>query len=188
MNPLFFLIVFSQAAFAGDPVPRDIVPRDLISRVKKVYQATPVLEAKFIQRTTVEVLEKEIVERGELVLERPGKFVIHYQGPHERRYTSDGKSLWLWRKGGERERVPLTEAAQREALSFLTDLSEMERFFQVREVDATGLELIPKERGVSPFKKIRLLIDPHSGFVKGVTLFPKSGNLTRYEFSEIRLR
>lgn len=171
------LIFFLSIALAGD----------LASRVQEAYRQTDALRADFVQKTFVQLLEKEVEEHGTLLLAKPNRFVIHYQGPHERRYISDGKRLWILRPQ-EQEEVAFREAVGREALAFLSGLGEMDKEFQVTE-QATGgearLSLVPRAP-TSPFKKIVLQIDPATQLAREVFLFPKSGNRTHYIFSRLR--
>lgn len=176
---LLFLILL-PATLGADP---------LAARVQETYQETAVLRGEFVQSTYVALLEKTVKEEGTLLFARPNRFVIHYLGPRERKYISDGRRLWIWRRDGhEIEEVGrLQEAVSREALAFLGGLGEMEREFHVREVSEKGtptLHLQPRDPA-SPFKRIILNIDPDSYLAREARLYPKSGNESRYEFRHL---
>ncbi|MBI4374477.1 MAG: outer membrane lipoprotein carrier protein LolA, partial [Deltaproteobacteria bacterium] len=86
---LFFFFLIQSSAYGGD----------LSQKVQEAYRNTPALEARFVQRTYVEILEKEVIEKGTLLLAKPGRFKISYEGKRERAYISDGKRLWIIHPG-----------------------------------------------------------------------------------------
>ncbi|MBI2499926.1 MAG: outer membrane lipoprotein carrier protein LolA [Deltaproteobacteria bacterium] len=175
------LILFSAQGLAND----------LVARVEKAYQETAVLRAEFVQRTYVELLEKEVVEEGALLLAKPGRFAIHYHGKRERKYLSDGRRLWIVYPG-EKEIETIAnvrEAVSQEALAFLSGLAEMNREFDVSVKKDTGvskrLELRPRSER-SPFKKIILVIDPESYLAREIYLYPRSGNQSHYLLKRLK--
>lgn len=167
----------------------------LIDKVQETYRKTEQFRADFVQTTKIEVLDRVVEEKGELIFAKPGRFLIHYKGPRERKYISDGKTLWIHRPREKEVEVyeDLKDIVAREALAFLGGLGEMTKEFQVLEKEEVGayghtplLVLIPKRKS-APFTKLILKIDRASSLVQEATLFPKSGNESRYLFSEIRV-
>ncbi len=170
------LVVVSTASAGG-----------LTQKVQETYRKTDQFRADFVQKTKVEILEREIEEKGDMVFAKPGCFLIHYQGTRERKYISDGNTLWIHRPKDKEVEVyeDLKETLSREALAFLGGLGEMTKDFKVREKGADELILIPKRKS-APFTKLILKIDLGSHLVSEATLFPKSGNESHYLFSSIR--
>lgn len=167
--------------------PSIVFGGELTARVQQAYRSTPALRADFVQKTYVQLLEKEVEERGSLVIATPNRFLIHYHGRQERKYISNGKKLWIvYPLEGEVETISnLSEVMSREALAFLNGLGEMEQEFRVTEGNNPPvLTLVPRS-GASPFRKIVLGINK-SFLADEVTLFPKSGNRSRYRFSHLR--
>ena len=157
---------------------------ELIEKVQHAYQQTDQFQADFIQKTKIEVLDREVTEKGHMIFAKPGHFRIHYEGDRERVYVSDGKTLWISHpKEKEVETYKNQDILAKEALVFLGGLGEMTKEFRVSENN--GLVLIPKSKQ-SPFTKIILTIDPKTSLVRGATLFPKSGNFSHYDFSHIQ--
>jgi outer membrane lipoprotein-sorting protein len=78
------------------------------------------------------------------------------------------------------------DVVSREALVFLGGLGEMTKEFKVAEGAANALTLVPKSKS-SPFSKIVLTVDPADHLARGATLFPKSGNKSRYVFDFVRV-
>jgi outer membrane lipoprotein-sorting protein len=77
------------------------------------------------------------------------------------------------------------EVLTREALSFLGGLGNMTQQFQVKTEPNSWLLLLPKNKK-SPFKNIRLRIDPSSFLATEVVLSPRQGNESRYILSHIQ--
>ncbi|MBI2083742.1 MAG: outer membrane lipoprotein carrier protein LolA [Deltaproteobacteria bacterium] len=178
----FSLFFVNTDSFAGD----------LIQKVQETYRTTPAIEAEFVQKTYVEILEREIEEKGSLILAKPGRFNIHYKGRRERRYISDGKKLWIVHLREKETEVfeDIQKMVSPEALTFLSGLGEMEKDFQVAE-DHSGktdrLILTPR-RPESPFKKIVLWIDPKMNLAKEIELYPENGNRSHYRFERIKVK
>lgn len=177
---LFVLLMFlnSSCLFASG----------LAERVQQTYKHTQSFRADFVQKTKVEILDREIEEQGELVFSTPGRFLIHYRGDRERKYISDGKTLWIYRPKDKEVEVYKNagDLLSREALIFLGGLGEMTREFQVTEKKGDELLLVPKKKD-SLFQKLILSIDLKTFLVKKAVLFPKGGNRSFYFFSSIHL-
>lgn len=138
----------------------------------------------------MEVLEKEIEERGSFLIAKPGRFLFHYQGKNERKYLSDGERLWIWRAVGRswEEVGTISGMMSQEALTFLNGLGEMEKEFHVQEQsEEKVLRLLLKPRNLnSPFRRLVLVIDSDSYLAKEVFLFPKNGNRSHYLFLDLK--
>jgi outer membrane lipoprotein carrier protein len=159
----------------------------LVEKVQQTYRQTEQFRADFVQTTKIEVLDRVVEEKGQLVFAKPGKFLIHYRGARERKYISDGKTLWIYRPKEKEVEIyeDLKNVVAREALAFLGGLGEMTKEFRVNEKGGELL-LVPKRKG-APFVQLILKINPESHLVQEATLFPKSGNESRYLFSAIRV-
>lgn len=171
----FYLLPFAMAA-------------GLVDKVQETYRKTEQFRADFVQKTKIEVLDREVEEKGELIFAKPGRFLIHYKGARERRYISDGKTLWIYHPREKEVEIyeNLKDILSREALVFLGGLGEMTKEFKVKETESSQLELIPKRKNTA-FSKIILKIDAGTHLVQEVTLFPNSGNKSHYLFSSVRV-
>ena len=171
----FFLSLLSVTASASG----------LVRQVQEAYRKTDSFHANFVQKTHVAILDRDIDEQGELTFAKPGKFLIYYQGKNERKYISDGNTLWIVRpREKELETYPhVKDLLSNEALIFLGGLGNMSKDFRVSEKTSNTLLLIPL-RKTAPFVRLLLKIDPESHLACEATLFPKSGNQSRYVFSD----
>ncbi len=157
----------------------------LAQKVQQTYQQTHEFQADFVQRTHVELLNRDLEEKGQMVFSKPGRFLIHYQGGQERKYISDGQILWIVHIPEKETEIydNIRGIISKETIAFLGGLGEMMRDFNVTEKKET-LSLTPREKGFT-FSKVVLGIDPKTYLVKELTLFPKNGNQSHYLFSSI---
>lgn len=160
---------------------------DLVTEVQRAYQKNAQFRADFVQKTHIELLNKDVTEKGKMVFAKPGKFDIHYEGGQERRYICNGETLWIYHPKLQEVEVysDVKEVLTREALSFLGGLGNMTRQFQVKVEPNSWLLLVPKNKK-SPFKNIRLRIDLRSFLATEVVLSPRQGNESRYLLSRIQ--
>lgn len=160
----------------------------LADKVQGAYRKTDNFRADFVQKTSVEILDREVEEGGDLVFSKPGRFSIHYQGKNERQYLSDGHTLWIYHPKDKEVEVidDVQDIIAKEALVFLGGLGEMTREFKVTEGKGNQLTLVPKAKS-APFSKLILTIRPETSLVREVDLFPRSGNKSHYVFSGVKV-
>ncbi len=172
----FCLLLFSANLSAGV----------LTQKVQETYQKTSSFEAHFIQKTHIELLDRDVEEIGQLVFARPGKFSIRYDGEQPRQYLCDGRILAVYRPLDKEVEIhdDVNSLVSQEALVFLGGLATMTKEFKVAE-SGDRLTLVPKSPK-AVMKKMILSIDPKTSLVIRAELFPKSGNRSVYDFSKIR--
>jgi outer membrane lipoprotein carrier protein len=145
-------------------------------------------------------LEEEVEKKGEAQFKKPGKFRIEYQEKRGKIYLSDGKTLWIIRKGDDQ--VTKVSAGEEnipaEALSFLGGFGKLKDDFAVETVDPKKAEQLKIDRKkfqwleLTPLKKqsqIEWMVvgfDPKDLLARAIYLYTDSGNLSRYEFSNLR--
>lgn len=175
-------------------------PEVLAQKVQDSYEKTEDLKMAFVQETYVKLLEQTVTKKGEAIFKKPGKFAIRYAGTRGKFYLSDGKHLWIGKKGDskiqtqkiEEEDIPV------EALSFLGGLGNLRRDFEVESVDPKKWKQFNRSEGteqwleLTPMKKrshIEWLVmgfDPKTFLAKEVYLYTDTGNLSHYTFSKIQ--
>lgn len=156
----------------------------LADRIESTYAQWNSFSAGFVQKTYVELLEKQIEEKGKLLVSRGGKFLIEYQGEQERYYVGDGKVLRVFYPKKKQVEVyeRLGDLLSEDALLFLGGLDRLRENFDVKETKPLEVMLFPKKTG-SRYHKIRLKMGDFSTMVvEEIELFPKSGNHTQYFF------
>lgn len=169
-------------------------------KVQSTYEATQSLRLEFQQKTYVELLEREVSKKGSAQFKKPGKFAIRYEGNRARQYLSNGKTLWVFEQGDSQvqETKLDDDSIPAEALSFLGGLGKLKRDFAVEEISETKqarlkldknklrwLELTPLKKR-SSIQSLVMGFDPKNYWAREVYLFTESGNLSHYEFLEVK--
>jgi outer membrane lipoprotein carrier protein len=118
------------------------------------------LHARFEQRVISSDGAVEDGSSGEVWLQRPGLFRWEYGGDYPEQVIADGKNIWIHDEVLEQVTVKdQSDAAVDSPLTLLTDLSQLDAQFDVREVGGDDLlELIESRsrRPVSEFVRILL--------------------------------
>jgi outer membrane lipoprotein carrier protein len=176
-------------------------PEKLVTAVQAAYEKTQDLRMDFSQKTYVALLEEEVQKKGEAQFKKPGKFRIEYQEKRGKTYLCDGKTLWIVRSGDDQvskfsaseENIPA------EALSFLGGFGKLKDDFAVESVDPKKAQdlKIDKEKfqwlELTPLKKqsqIDWLVvgfDPKDLLARVLFIYTDSGNLSQYNFSNLRI-
>jgi outer membrane lipoprotein carrier protein len=203
-NTMKKLIIFLMGCLSLCPVglraAEDFPPEKLVAAVQAAYEKTQDLKMDFLQKTYVVLLEEEVEKKGEAQFKKPGKFRIEYQEKRGKIYLSDGKTLWIIRKGDDQ--VTKVSAGEEnipaEALSFLGGFGKLKDDFAVETVDPKKAEQLKIDRKkfqwleLTPLKKqsqIEWMVvgfDPKDLLARAIYLYTDSGNLSRYEFSNLR--
>ena len=178
----------------------DFPPEKLVTAVQAAYEKTQDLKMDFTQKTYVALLEQEVQKKGEAQFKKPGKFRIEYQEKRGKLYLCDGKTLWIVRK--EDDQVTKVDAGEEnipaEALSFLGGFGNLKHDFAVETVDPKKAEQLKIDGKkfqwleLTPLKKqsqIEWMVvgfDNSDYLARTIYLYSDSGNLTHYEFSNLR--
>lgn len=180
--PALLLAAFAPAVPAAGPEPGLAVLEAFLDRVRT-------LTADFRQETVD--ADGQVVEtaRGELALQRPGRFRWDYREPFERLVLADGERLWLYEADLEQVTVRALGAGLGETPAALLtgERSALERFELVtswRGEDLAWVRLAPRSADAD-FESVAI------GFA-GTTpvrfeLADRLGQQTRIVFSDVKL-
>ena len=158
-----------------------------LDRLRTYLDEFQSLRAKF--RQEVVNRDMELVEQasGEVILQKPGRFVWNYKQPYERVIMSDGKRIWLYEADLEQVTVRRFDAAIGETpASLLTGTADvLDHFEYVDASSVEGLELIQlKPRSPeSDFESIILGFDGDS--LVQIALLDRLAQRTRLYLTEI---
>lgn len=172
------------------------------NQVQRAYEKTITLQMDFVQDTYVELLERNIKKTGQAKFQKPGKFAIVYGGARGREYLSDGKSLWIYKKGSSQvQRHALKQGEiPAEALSFLGGLGNLKEDFVIEDLSdkrAQQLKIAPEAKQryawleLTPQKKRSQITWLVMGFslenhlARELYLLTESGNLSHYRFNQV---
>jgi outer membrane lipoprotein-sorting protein len=185
---LILIIFYSAISHAGKLDPQ-------IDAVQKAYRNAADISTDFTQRTFVLVLDKTMTKKGRMYFKKGGKFRIEYDGKREKRYISDGDTLWVFVPGDASSMVTYEvsdDTVPREALKFLSNFDNLKKDFKVEKSDAfshlkdgeSALYLEPKSKKAH-FKALDAKFSDRN-ILTELKIHNKSGNITDYDFSNIR--
>ncbi|MFO1352171.1 MAG: outer membrane lipoprotein chaperone LolA [Gammaproteobacteria bacterium] len=132
-------------------------------RVTQYFQALQSLRAEFVQTVFDDKGKVMQVARGEMWMQKPGRFRWNYQEPYEQVIVADGTRLWVYDKDLEQVTVKRIDAALSETpLALLSGAAPIGKEFTIGAARKQGglewYELRPKKEQ-SEFSLLRVGFD-----------------------------
>ena len=96
------MVVVAAMAAAGALLggPRPLAAQDqaseLATRLQARYESIRDFSADFTHSYEGGILRKKAVERGAVLVKKPGKMRWEYREPEEKLFVSDGRKLYAW--------------------------------------------------------------------------------------------
>jgi outer membrane lipoprotein carrier protein len=183
---LLALLAFPLVFATDGAADADATPQGL-DRLRTYLDEFQSLRAKF--RQEVVNRDMELVEQasGEVILQKPGRFVWNYEQPYERVIMSDGERIWLYEADLEQVTVRRFDTAiGATPAALLTGTADvLDHFEYVDASSVEGLELIQlKPRSPeSDFESIILGFDGDS--LVQIALLDRLAQRTRLYLTEI---
>ncbi len=162
--------------------------QELIQNLRKAYDATTDLTAKFTQTSHLVAAGMDRESHGTVVFQKGGKMRWTYEGDDPQVIVSDGQTLWIYQvrdKTVLRQKLSDIPASNRLALDLLTGLADVESAFQVASCGDLCIELTPRESRPD-LSKVLLEVESDRQGVRTVTTEDPLGNRTRLEFSDVK--
>lgn len=177
------------------PLQREV--QALVKHIQARYEKTKDLQADFVQKTKIDGFERPLLSSGKVYLKRPGRLRWDYVEPaNERIYVvHDEVKVYV----PEHKQVlvgKLTQmAASKVPFELLQGAGKLEESFDVQPTEGKGrgagnlplLTLIPKTKvseAAKTIQKIVVEVFPQTYFLRTVSLYESSGNVSTFEFSE----
>jgi outer membrane lipoprotein carrier protein len=175
---------------AGHPAATD---GDLAVRLLRLVQerhaATSDLVARFTQSYRSGMLGRELIERGVVMVKRPGRMRWEYKDPETKLFVSDGRTFYFYVPADKQVIVSEQDAERSLAGRLLSGKGELLDEFQ------PSLEE-PPEEGVLRLKLVPRKDDPDverafvdvepNGRIRSIQLEDLQGNTTRFRFADVR--
>jgi outer membrane lipoprotein carrier protein len=160
---------------------------EAIASVENHYRELHDLTAKVTQNNMLKSIGKTQKFEGTLWINKPGKLRLEYT--NGQLILIDGKAaLFYSRKSEQVIKKAFTDFEQMNVpVAFLLGAAHIRDDFDVVQPDAKTLRLLelrPKKAGAA-MKKLTIQIDD-AGRIMGLSIYDKSGNVTRIDFSDIR--
>jgi outer membrane lipoprotein carrier protein len=145
------------------------------------------LHARFEQRVISSDGAVEDGSSGEVWLQRPGLFRWEYGGDYPEQVIADGKNIWIHDEVLEQVTVKdQSDAAVDSPLTLLTDLSQLDAQFEVREVGGDDqLQLIELRSRTPESEFERILLGLSEDVLRMMIMEDAFGLRTEIRFEQI---
>ena len=185
------LAAIGQARAAG-PVTLETV----IRKVQEQQKKTKSLQADFRQEKELALLAKPDVSTGKFVFSKPNNVFWSYDAPKRVQMVIAGGTLTTYYPDlSKAERIDVKRFEDRifKYMGASGAIEELARYFDFTFTDAPSkptfaLDLKPKTKAVGKrVQRIRIWIDKKSYLTTKVEYVEGDGDITRYEFTNIRV-
>jgi outer membrane lipoprotein carrier protein len=158
-----------------------------INALDKQLSSTDTFQANFIQSTQSKQFGNQIT-KGEMTLQRPGKFRWQIEEPENQILVSDGKTLWIY--DVDLEQVIVQRLSQRldetPALLLAGKVESIQEFFTVTQLNQKGgtwyeLKSRDQEGLVS-----KVILNFDNNVIKEMQIFDNLGQRTDISFTNIK--
>jgi outer membrane lipoprotein carrier protein len=173
--------------------------RDVMKRLQARYEKTKDLQADFTQKTTIEGFERPMTSSGKVYIKKPGHLRWNYLEPSTEDIYVDRDDVKVYVPEHKQVLVgKLTHmAASRAPLELLQGASKLDASFdaeptpgKTRGVGGIRLvTLVPKLRdgeAHGSMQKIVVEVFPKTYFIRSLSLYEVSGNVSNFEFSSLQ--
>jgi len=169
---------------------------DVVKKLQARYEKTKDLQADFTQKTVIEGFERPITSTGKVYIKKPGRLRWTYVDPSTEDIFVNRDDVKVYVPEHKQVLVgKLTQmAASKAPLELLQGAAKLEESFEVEPTPGKGrgvggirlLTLLPKSREGDQgrtLQKIVVEVFPKTYFIRTVSLYEISGNVSSFEFS-----
>jgi len=169
--------------------------QDLAQSLQRKYDGIKDFSAEFTHTYRGGVLKKEIVERGRLLVKKPGKMRWQYTAPEQKLFVSDGVKMYSYIP--QDKQVIVTSIPPDDQITtptmFLTGKGNLTRDFSASIVEPpTGappgtraLKLVPK-KPQREYDWLLLEVAPQTLQLRGLVTSDAQGGLSSFSFTNLK--
>jgi outer membrane lipoprotein carrier protein len=170
--------------------------RDVVKHLQARYEKTKDLQADFTQKTLIEGFERPVTSSGKVYIKKPGRLRWSYLNPAAEDIYVNRDDVKVYVPEHKQVLIgKLTQMASSKApLELLQGAARLDESFEIEPTPGKGkglggirlLTLIPKQNGsesVRTLQRIVLEVYPKTYFIRTVSLYELSGNVSTFEFS-----
>ena len=194
-------LTFGSVALAEDAVDEQARKevREVVKRLQARYEKTKDLQADFTQKTTIEGFERSMNSSGKVYIKKPGRLRWNYLDPSTEDIYVQGDDVKVYVPEHKQVLVgKLTQmAASKAPLELLQGAAKLEESFDVEPTPGKGrgvggirlLTLLPKSHegeAHRTLQKIVVEVFPKTYYIRTVSLYEISGNVSNFEFSSLQ--
>ncbi|MBN1379898.1 MAG: outer membrane lipoprotein chaperone LolA [Gammaproteobacteria bacterium] len=174
-----FCILISATATAGEGLER---LRSFSANLKS-------MQADFTQTIFDDQMRQLEVSRGQVVIQKPGKFRWDYKVPYVQHIVADGEKVWLYDPELEQVTVkPMVEALGSAPIALLSGEGDLDKQFKFTELgNIDGRQFVQLEVKIKDTDYGLMLLALGKENMDVMELKDKLGRVTRIEFSNIKL-
>lgn len=168
----------------------------VIKKVQEQQRQTSTLQANFKQEKELALLSKPEVSSGTFTYSRPNNVLWTYESPKRVQMVISGGALTTYYadlRKAERVDVKRFEDRIFKYMGASGAIDELARYFDFTFTDSKSkpewmLDLTPKNKAVAKrVRRIKIWIDKKSYLTNKVEYVEGDGDITRYEFTNIRV-
>lgn len=173
--------------------------REVVKRLQARYEKTKDLQADFTQKTMIEGFERSMNSSGKVYIKKPGRLRWNYLDPSTEDIYVQGDDVKVYVPEHKQVLVgKLTQmAASKAPLELLQGAAKLEESFDVEPTPGKGrgvggvrlLTLLPKSHegeAHRTLQKIVVEVFPKTYYIRTVSLYEFSGNVSNFEFSSLQ--
>src|SRR5574341_1563885 len=170
--------------------------REVVKHLQARYEKTKDLQADFTQNTLIEGFERPVTSSGKVYIKKPGRLRWSYVSPAAEDIYVNRDDVKVYVPEHKQVLIgKLTQMASSKApLELLQGAARLDESFEIEPTPGKGkglggirlLRLIPKQNGsesVRTLQRIVLEVYPKTYFIRTVSLYELSGNVSTFEFS-----
>jgi len=190
-------IAICAALGGGQPVARaaDSTASELASALQRKYDGVKDFSADFTHAYEGGVLRKQIIERGRLLVKKPGKMRWDYSAPEPKQFVSDGVKTYSYLPQDKQvivATVPPDDQATTPTL-FLAGKGNLTRDFTPALIDvpagmpagSRALKFVPKARQPD-YDWLILVVEPGSLAIRGLVTVDAQGGKSSFFFTNLK--
>jgi len=195
-------LLIAGSAIAAEDVADDQARKEVQEVVKRLqarYEKTKDLQADFTQKTVIEGFERPMTSSGKVHIKKPGRLRWTYLEPSAEEIYVDRDDVKVYVPEHNQVLVgKLTQmAASKAPLELLQGAAKLEESFDVEPTPGKGrglggirlLTLLPKSHEGEARRSLqRIVVEvfPKTYFIRTVSLYEISGNVSNFEFSSLQ--
>jgi outer membrane lipoprotein carrier protein len=187
--------VLSVPTTTDAQAPPSRTAADLAQALQRKYDGIRDFSADFVHRYRGGVLRREAVERGTLLVKKPGRMRWEYRAPERKLFVSDGTTLYSYLPEDRQvmiSTVPDDTSASTPAL-FLAGRGSLTRDFDVSMTDvpsglaanSQALKLVPRTPQAD-YESLVLSVDPATLALRGLVALDMQGGTSSFTFTNLR--
>lgn len=170
-------------------------PDELAAALQRKYATVRDFSADFTQTYTGGVLQKQVTERGHVLVKKPGRMRWEYTNPEKKLFVSDGARTYFYVP--EDRQVIVGQAAEADeantSVLFLAGRGDLVRDFQAFPADAPSglpadtqaIKLVPRS-AQRDYDSIVLAFAPRSLELRGLITTDAQGGRSSFLFRDLK--